>query len=74
MSFEEVDRKLIALELLDFMDSVRDDRRPETEAYDGMIAVALIYSALESSFLGEAVNLNDVVSMKIQNYQNQIDV
>jgi predicted dehydrogenase len=74
MSFEEVDRKLIALELLDFMDSVRDDRRPETEAYDGMIAVALIYSALESSFLGEAVNLNDVMSMKIQNYQNQINV
>jgi len=74
MSFEEVDRKLIALELLDFIDSVRDNRRPETEAYDGMIAVALIYSALESSFSGEAVNLNDVMNMKIQDYQNQIDV
>jgi len=74
MSFEEVDRKLIALELLDFIDSVRDNRRPETEAYDGMIAVALIYSALESSFSGEAVNLNDVMNMKIQDYQNQINV
>jgi predicted dehydrogenase len=74
MNFEEVDKKLIALELLDFIDSVRDHRRPETEAYDGMIAVALIYSALESSFLGEAVNLNDVINMKIHDYQNQIGV
>jgi predicted dehydrogenase len=74
MRFEEVDRKLIALEMLDFIDSVQDNRRPETEAYDGMIAVALIYSALESSFSGEAVNLNDVMNMKIQDYQNQIGV
>jgi predicted dehydrogenase len=74
MDFEQADRKLIALELLDFINSVRDDRRPETEAYDGMIAVALVYSALESSFLGEAVNLNDIINMKIQDYQNQINV
>jgi len=74
MSFEEVDRKLIALEMLDFIDSVRDDRRPETEGYDGMVAVAMIYSALESSLLGEAVNLNDVMNMRIQDYQNQINV
>lgn len=74
MKFEEVDRKLIALEMLDFIDSVRDHRDPETGAYDGMIAVALIYSALESSLLGEAVNFNDVMNMKIQDYQKQIGV
>lgn len=72
VGFEEVDRKLIALELLDFIDSVRDNRRPETEAYDGMMAVAMIYSALESSLSGEAVKLDDIVNMKIQDYQNQI--
>jgi predicted dehydrogenase len=74
MKFEEVDRKLIALEMLDFIDSVRNHRDPETGAYDGMIAVALIYSALESSLLGEAVNFNDVMNMKIQDYQKQIGV
>jgi predicted dehydrogenase len=74
MGFEEVDKKLIALELLDFIDSVRDNRRPETDAYDGMIAVALIYSALESSLSGEAVKLNDIMNMKIQDYQNQINM
>jgi predicted dehydrogenase len=72
IAFEEVDRKLIALELLDLIDSVRDNRRPETEAYDGMIAVAMIYSALESSLSGEAVKLSDILNMKIQDYQNQI--
>jgi predicted dehydrogenase len=74
MSFEEVDRRLIGLELLDFIDSVRDNRRPETEAYDGMIAVAMIYSALESSLSGEAVKLNDIMNMRIQDYQNRINV
>jgi len=74
MDFEQADRKLIALELLDFIKSVRDDRRPETEAYDGMIAVALVHSALESSLSGEVVEVDDVMNMKIQDYQNQINV
>jgi predicted dehydrogenase len=73
MDFQEADRKLIALELLDFINSVQLDKRPETDAYDGMIAVALVYSALESSLCGQAVDLNDVLNMKIQEYQNQID-
>ena len=54
--------------------SMIDHRHPETEAYDGMIGVALIYSAAESSFLGEAVTSNDVMNMKIQEYQNEIGV
>jgi len=73
MDFEQADRKLIALELLDFINAVRDGRCPETDAYDGMTAVALIYSALESSFSGEAVEVNDVMNLKVRDYQNQID-
>ena len=54
MSFQEIDRTLLAVELQDFAESIRTGRRPEVDHDAGMKAVALVYGILESGQTGSS--------------------
>ncbi|MEM0444729.1 MAG: Gfo/Idh/MocA family oxidoreductase [Nitrososphaerota archaeon] len=73
MDFWEVDRKLIALELLDFLRCVVDGGRPETGGFEGMLSVAMVLAALESSHLGRTVSLDGILELKTERYQERIN-
>jgi len=74
-SFESpvTDRKLIAAEVADFVDAVRDDREPEVPGELGLRSVAIIYALLESAASGQPVKLADVLSGAVSDVQNQVE-
>jgi len=73
LSFPEIDRKLIAIELYDFIEAIREKRKPEVDGLEGLKAVALLYAICESSVLGEPVKVRDVEEGLIKGYQEDID-
>ena len=73
MPFEEIDRKLIAIELQDFADAVLSGRDPEVTGEVGLNAVALSYAILESGHLRQAVDFDDVVEDRTNAYQREIN-
>ncbi len=73
MPFEEIDRKLLALEIEDFSRAIRDGRPPEVDGLGGLEAVAAIYAFFESSALGRDVTLDEVSSGTVALYQHAID-
>ena len=72
-SFEEIDRKLIAIEIHDLADSIINNRTPEDDSKVGMDALALAYAALESGESGKIIKIEDVISGKSNSYQKIID-
>ncbi|GBC70743.1 Putative oxidoreductase YteT [Candidatus Calditenuaceae archaeon HR02] len=73
MDFWEADRKLIALELADFFHCVEEGGVPETGGREGMLSVAMVIAALESSYAGKSVRLEDVLDLKIEGYQERVN-
>ena len=73
MSFAEIDRKLIALELEDFAEAIRGGREPEVTGRKGLDAMALIYALLESGHLHQAVSFTDVSEDRVNAYQQEIN-
>ena len=74
LPFEEIDRKLLALEIEDFGRAILDSRPPEVDGSGGLEAVAAVYAFFESSLLGREVGLDEVVSGAADGYQREIDV
>ena len=72
-AFEQPDRKLIAIELQDFADAITTSRRPEVTGEEGLDAVALSYSILESGHLIQPVSFDDVRSDRVNAYQQEIN-
>lgn len=72
-SFDESDRKLIAVELQDFYGAVTTGRSPEVSGDVGLDAVALSYAILESGHLSRPVVFNDVRQDRINSYQQEIN-
>ena len=73
-SFEEVDRKLIAIEMHDLAKSIINDSTPEVDEIAGIKALSLAYGALESGETGKIVKLKDIESGKVNEYQSEIDL
>ena len=73
MSFEEMDRVLVAIELEDFARAVRTGRSPEVDQEAGMNAVGLVYGVLESGETGARVRIRDVMDGTVAAYQRSID-
>ena len=71
--FEQPDRKLIATELQDFADAITTGRRPEVTGEEGLDAVALSYSILESGHVAEPVSFGDVRGDRVNAYQQSIN-
>lgn len=73
MTFEEVDAKLIALELQDFAEAILNGRQPDVTGELGLEAVALVYAILESGYLHQPVSFKDVVGDRTNSYQKEIN-
>jgi predicted dehydrogenase len=73
LSFAEIDRKLIAVELTDFADAILDRRQPEIGGVDGINAVAFVYAVLESGHARTPCEFAAVVDDRINTYQQEIN-
>ena len=63
----------VALECYDFLCAVRDRRPPEIDGWAGLKAQAVPEAFFESSHLGEAVRVEDVMSGAVDGYQAEIN-
>lgn len=70
----ETDRKLIAAELADFIDAVRDNGKPEVPGELGLRAVAVVYSVLESALSGQPVKIQSVLSGDMCDFQKRVEL
>ena len=70
MSFEEIDRKILAVELQDFAEAIENDRPPEVDGTLGMKALALAFAVLESGQAGRPVTMDEVLSGEVSAYQD----
>lgn len=73
LPFEVIDRRLLALELEDFGRAILDHRSPEVDGAGGLEAVAGVYAFMESSALGRAVSLAEVIDGHVDANQRDID-
>ena len=62
-----------ALEIYDFINAIKDHRPPEVDGWTGLKAKAIAIAIYESAWLGEAVNIADVLDGKVNGYQKEID-
>lgn len=62
-----------ALEIYDFINAIKDRRPPEVDGWTGLKAKAIAIAIYESAWLGEAVNIADVIDGKVSGYQKEID-
>lgn len=63
----------VALGIHDFLDAVKSDREPEVTGWDGFAAQAICEAIYESAHCGQAVNVDDVISGKVEAYQADIN-
>jgi len=74
LPFEEIDRKLLALEIEDFGRAICEGRAPEVDGVAGLEAVATIYALFESAVRGREVTFDEVAGGAVAGYQHDIDV
>jgi len=57
----------------DFLDAIKNNRKPEVTGWDGFAAQAICEAIYESALSGQAVKVDDVISGKIEAYQKDIN-
>ena len=72
--FPEVDRKLLAIEQCEFADCILQDKIPEVDGVAGRQAVALCYSAFESSILNRPVTPKEIETELTGVYESEINM
>ncbi len=63
----------VELEVYDFLNAIREQRRPELDGWDGLKAQAISIALFESSACGQVVKVEDVLSERIDAYQQEIN-
>ncbi|MFQ5799878.1 MAG: Gfo/Idh/MocA family protein, partial [Bacteroidota bacterium] len=63
----------VTLEVYDFLNAVRERRRPELDGWDGLKAQAVPIAFFESAGCGQAVNMDDILSERVDTYQQEIN-
>ncbi len=71
--FPEIDRKLLAVEYADFAASILKNRQSEVDLTKAARSVGLPYAMLESSKLGRAVTMEEIMKEEISAYQDEIN-
>jgi len=71
--FEQIDRKLLAVEYDDFARGILGERPVEVDLYQGTRSVAVSYSILESGVAGRLVTLDEVLNEELDEYQRDIN-
>ena len=62
-----------ALNQLDWLQAVRDRREPETSGWEGLRDLAAAYAIVESAKAGRTVDVEEVLSGELREYQRPID-
>ena len=73
ISGEDVDWKLLALEYYELAAAILNGRAIEVDGIEGMKDVAAVYAIFESSRLGRTVQMSEVESGAVYEYQAEID-
>lgn len=73
MTFEEIDAKLIAIELQDLVNAITTGSELYVPGSVGLDAVALVYAILESGHSSQSVSFQDVVQDRVNEYQREIN-
>lgn len=64
----------VSVELLDFAESIIDNRKPEVDGEEGARDEAVILAMYESSFKGgKAVAVKEVEELEVEDYQREIN-
>lgn len=71
--YRESDSRNIALELYDFADAILNNRHPEVDGYHGMTALSAVLGVYESMLAGRAVSIDEVITGRVHEYQDDID-
>lgn len=66
-------RNSFAVECHEFIDCMRERRRPEIDAMAGLRAQALATAVYESAFSGQVVQVDDVIDGTVRGFQTAID-
>ena len=73
LPYDTTDQRLLAHEYEDFAQAIRDDREPEVDGQDGLMATAFAYALCESGQLGKPVKLSAVAADEVNAYQAEIN-
>ena len=73
LPFDEVDQRLLALQLHEIADCIVQGVAPEVTGHEALADVALAYAPIESARLGQAVTLENVMHGSASAYQTEID-
>jgi predicted dehydrogenase len=74
LPFEQIDRKLLAVEYADFAQGILGERPVEVDLAQGSRSVAVSYAMMESGFAGgKLLTIDDVLAEKVTAYQQDID-
>ena len=73
MDFRHIDCKILAIEYMDLALAVMEGGSPEVGSKEGIAALALAYGVMESGEIHQAVEIEDVVTGKVRQYQDEID-
>ena len=68
--FEDYDKKLIALEYLDFVNSLEKKSDPEVGVLEGISSLSLAYSFIETGYVDEKISIKDFSISGHQEYLN----
>lgn len=63
----------VLLEVYDFLNAVREQRPPELDGWDGLKAQIIPIAFFESSTLGQAVKVDDILFERVDQYQQEIN-
>lgn len=63
----------VILEVYDFINAIRDNRKPEIDGIDGWKAQAIPIAFFESSYSGQPVKMYDILSERVDAYQSEIN-
>ncbi|MEW6755901.1 MAG: Gfo/Idh/MocA family oxidoreductase [Candidatus Latescibacterota bacterium] len=66
-------QRSLAIECHEFVDCIRQGRRPEVDAEAGLAGLAVSAALYESAVCGQAVRVDDVLCSRIDAYQRPID-
>ena len=69
----DIDWKLLALEYFELAEAILNGREIEVDGMEGLKDVAAVYAIFESSRLGRTVQLSEVESGAVYEYQAEID-
>jgi predicted dehydrogenase len=73
LPFADIDSRLLAVEYFDFAESILNRRESSVDINQAMRSVGLIYAMIESAHLGRTVTMDDIMSEKVNAYQNEIN-